>query len=50
MVAKDLVKNIHIANDIPIPSISNFDTPSFEIGHPTPRLSDNLFSLLDVAS
>jgi hypothetical protein len=49
MVAMDLVKNIHIANNIPNPSIFNFEIPSFEIGHPAPRLGDNLFPLLDVA-
>jgi hypothetical protein len=46
MVAMDLVKNIHIANNIPNPSIFNFEIPSFEIGYLAPRLGDNL--LLDV--
>jgi hypothetical protein len=49
MVTKDLVENIHIANNISNPSIFNFEIPSFEIGHPAPRSGDNLFPLLDVA-
>jgi hypothetical protein len=47
MVTNYPVMNIHITNNIPNPSIFNFETPNFEIGHPAPRLGDNLFPLLD---
>jgi hypothetical protein len=47
MATKDLVRNVHIIDSIPNPSIFNFEIPSFEIVHPAPRLGDNLFPLLD---